>query len=53
MIDLTRNEEVRARNIERCRERGITLPTFEQMRDPSRVPREVRDRLRTIGLWGR
>jgi cysteine synthase len=51
MIDLTRNNEVRARNIARCRERGIVLPTFAQMRDPSRVPREIKDRLASIGLW--
>ena len=26
--------QVRKRNIERCREKGIVLPTFAQMREP-------------------
>ncbi|USN98360.1 MAG: pyridoxal-phosphate dependent enzyme [Phycisphaeraceae bacterium] len=34
-----------------CRERGILLPTFAQMRDPSLIPRSIRDRLANVGLW--
>jgi len=30
----------------RCRERGIVIPTFGQLRDPSLVPQSVRRRLR-------
>jgi cysteine synthase len=39
------------RAVERCRERGIVIPTFAQMRDPSLVPDDVRHRLRSVGLW--
>lgn len=51
MIDLEVNARQRARNIQRCRERGILLPTFAEMRDPEKIPEGVRDELRQIGLW--
>jgi cysteine synthase len=51
MIDLSVNPDILESNVNYCRERGITLPTFAMMRDPQRVPAAVRDRLRTIGLW--
>ncbi len=50
-IDLTVNPEGRARAIQRVRERGIIIPTFAQMKDPTRVPAPVRERLREVGLW--
>jgi cysteine synthase A len=51
MIALTMNKEVRKRNISRCREKGITLPTFAQMKEPERAPRGVQEALCTVGLW--
>jgi cysteine synthase len=51
MIDLSVNEAQRKRNIERCREKGILLPTYAQMRDPSKVPEAIRKELAGIGLW--
>jgi len=51
MIDLTIIEAQRKRNIQRCRERGILLPTFAQMRDPSLIPESIRMELGDIGLW--
>lgn len=51
MIDLTTNEEQLARTASRARDRGIFLPTFRQMRDPSLVPGFVREQLRRVGLW--
>ena len=35
----------------RARERGIELPTFAQMKDPSLVPERITKRLRDVGLW--
>jgi cysteine synthase len=35
----------------RCRERGIIIPTFRQMREPSLIPAGVTRRLPEIGLW--
>ena len=50
-IDLTIHTEARKRNIERCRERGIILPTFEQMKNPSTLAPKVLAGLRDVGLW--
>ena len=36
---------------QRCRERGILLPTFAQMKDPELIPGKIKDELRNIGLW--
>ncbi len=51
MIDLSINEAQRKKNIVRCREKGIILPTYAQMRDPSLIPQRVKDELKTVGLW--
>ena len=51
MIDLTVQDGRLERAAERARERGIVIPTFEQMRDPSRIPAPIRARLKTVGLW--
>ncbi len=42
---------IRRRNIQRCREKGIRLPTFGEMKDPGRVPASAREKLRKVGLW--
>ncbi len=51
MISLTVNKETRARNIRRCREKGIALPTFAQMAEPERAPKKIQEKLRGVGLW--
>ncbi len=51
MIDLTVHEEIRKKNIQRCREQGIILPTFAQMKDPSLIPQETIAKLNKTGLW--
>ncbi|MDA8410039.1 MAG: pyridoxal-phosphate dependent enzyme [Treponema sp.] len=51
MIDLKIDEKARKRNIERCKEKGIILPTYAQMRDPAKIPASVKAELKGIGLW--
>jgi cysteine synthase len=51
MTDSVVDQGARRRNIERCRERGIVLPTFAQMKDPERIPAAARERLAKVGLW--
>ena len=51
MIDLTLHEEQLERTVQRCRERNIVIPTFEQMKDPSTTPDRIKDELKDIGLW--
>ncbi len=45
------NPEVRRRTVVRCREKGIIIPTFRQMRDPSLIPESIARELLSIGLW--
>jgi cysteine synthase A len=45
------NQDVIKKTASRCRERGITIPTFAQLRDPARIPASVTSRLRSVGLW--
>jgi cysteine synthase len=35
----------------RCKARGITIPTFAQMRDPGEIPQSIKSRLPSVGLW--
>jgi len=35
----------------RCKERGIIIPTFAQMRDPTLIPKSIRSKLAKVGLW--
>jgi len=51
MIDLTKNEDQLMRTVSRCRERNIVIPTFEQMKDPEKMPDSIKEKLRGIGLW--
>jgi cysteine synthase len=48
---MTVNETVLSTAAALCRERGIIIPTFAQLRDPSRIPASVCERLRHVGLW--
>ncbi len=51
MADMTGDKKIRKRNIERCREKGIILPTFAQMKEPDLAPAGIRKRLAKTGLW--
>jgi cysteine synthase A len=51
MIDLTIHPEQLQRTIQRARERHIIIPTFAQMKDPSRIPPTIQTRLKEVGLW--
>lgn len=50
-IDLTVYPNRLERVVQRVRERNIIIPTFAQMKDPSKVPAQVRAELANIGLW--
>jgi cysteine synthase len=47
----TVDQEVRQRTAKRCRERGIVIPTFKQMRDPGLLPASAAAKLAGVGLW--
>jgi len=50
-IDLTIHANRRKRAIQRARERNIIIPTYAQMKDPSKIPAKVKEELARIGLW--
>ena len=51
MLDLSVKQDIQESTIKFCREKGITLPTFAMMKDPSLVPDQIKETLRSTGLW--
>jgi len=51
MIDLTINEQQIESTARRCKEKGIIIPTFEQMKNPELIPAGIKEELKGIGLW--
>jgi cysteine synthase A len=51
MIDLTFIPDKLERTLRRARERNIIIPTFAQMKDPSRIPVEILSQTKDAGLW--
>ena len=43
--------EIIRKTARRCRERGVVIPTFAQLRDPSLIPPAIRTKLKRVGLW--
>ena len=44
-------EKVLENTIQRCRERDIIIPTYEEMSHPEKVPQGIKNELSNIGLW--
>lgn len=38
------------KTVARCKERGIIIPTFAQMRDPNRIPKSIKTKLAKVGM---
>lgn len=51
MIDLTVNERQLEKTVQRCREKGILIPTFAQLKNPNNAPQKIKEELRNTGLW--
>ena len=51
MIDLTLNNADLEGSIKRAQEKNIIIPTFEQQRDPTKIPPSILKELENIGLW--
>lgn len=45
------DEKTIVKTAKRCKERGIRIPTFAELRDPSLIPKAVTARLPAVGLW--
>lgn len=50
-IDLTIDKARRQHAVQRARERNIIIPTYAQMKDPSKIPLRIQEELSGIGLW--
>jgi cysteine synthase len=51
MIDLTVMEDRLVRAAQRAKDQGIVIPTYAQMKDPTLVPNDVKEKLSKVGLW--
>ena len=43
------NKEFLNKTIERCREKNIILPTFNELRHPQRIPDDIVEKLKAVG----
>ena len=50
-IDLSIEKGRRKNAIQRAKERNIVIPTFAQMKEPSKIPAAIKTELKSIGLW--
>lgn len=51
LINLEKHEDVIKKNVKLCKDRGITLPTYEEMKNPDKMSDEVKAKLKEAGLW--
>ncbi len=51
LIDLEINEEQLKKTIEIAKERNLIIPTFAQMKDPKKIPEDIKTKLKETGLW--
>jgi len=50
-VKLHFNEDVMKITAQRCRERGIRIPTFAEQKNPELIPEHIQKRLPSVGLW--
>jgi cysteine synthase len=46
-----KNEEVLKNTVQRAKEKNIIIPTYEEMKEPDKIPQKIKDELTNIGLW--
>ncbi len=51
IIDKISNKNILEKTAKRFAERKIIFPTFEQLKYPETIPDQIKDQLRSIGLW--
>src|SRR5512143_3623877 len=51
IIDLQVDNARRKNAVQRAKERNIIIPTYAQMKDPSKIPAAIKEELKGIGLW--
>lgn len=43
--------DIREKAIRRAKENNIIIPTYEEMRNPEKIPHGIKDELKKVGLW--
>ena len=51
IIDTVKNPQALENAVNRFRERGIILPTFQQQQNPELIPEKIKGKLKDVGLW--
>ncbi len=51
LIDLEVNEDQILKTAESAKERNIIIPTIAQMKDPNKIPQEIKNKIAETGLW--
>ncbi|ADQ15530.1 pyridoxal-phosphate dependent enzyme [Halanaerobium hydrogeniformans] len=51
MINLDYNSKKLEKAVQQAKENNIILPTFAQMKNPELIPKQIKEKLRDIGLW--
>ena len=51
LINLEKHDDIIKKNVRRCKERGILLPTFREMINPALVSDDIKEKLKETGLW--
>ncbi len=45
------DHKVLEKTVKQCKEKGIVIPTFEEMRNPEKIPQHIKDKVKNVGLW--
>jgi cysteine synthase len=45
------DHKVLEKTVKQCKEKGIVIPTFEEMSTPDKIPQNIKDRVKKVGLW--
>lgn len=45
-----KNDGFLERTISRCKRNNIILPTFEQLKHPHKIPKDIQEKLKSIGV---
>lgn len=51
MKTTTQKDEIIKKTAKRCKEKGIIIPTFKQMKNPNSIPDKIKNKLKKVGLW--
>lgn len=51
MKTTTKKDEIIKKTAKRCKEKGIIIPTFKQLKNPDLIPDKIKNELKKVGLW--